>query len=159
MIAASVAGRDAPVWSFSLRNGFGKLALQLALLQLIDIHNSGFRGLCTKRGTDPLPEGRASFRTTTGLGSVPRFVQSRFRGQKAKSVHANYKRSHHYGDLTAVMLLKNLLHGSNKTVTLKVWRPSVRTVCWIERGRRFCFEGIHARLNHLREVPAAAAGQ
>ncbi len=33
---------------------------------------------CTKRGTDPLPQGRASFRATTGLGSVPLFVQIAF---------------------------------------------------------------------------------
>ncbi len=34
-------------------------------------------GFAQKRGTDPLRDGRAAFRTTTGSGSVPLFVQSR----------------------------------------------------------------------------------
>jgi hypothetical protein len=42
------------------------------------------RRLCTKRGTDPLPARRARFRTTTGVGSVPLFVQSHGRQREGR---------------------------------------------------------------------------
>ena len=64
-----------------------------------------------------------------------------------------------YEDATDVVMLKKQLREDDETVRLELRRPSIRTVRWIERGRRFCFEGIDAHLSLLREMRSAAAGQ